>query len=665
MSHDIDEQKWGLVGYRPERRTHYRAPITLEFFWYIFAIFFLKDWIMSAVDSYPYAYSIIASAGVLSGAFLAIRRPNTFTSFVANTRGASLSLRTIITFFGLITFVLLIVFLGGLRRIPWTDDNLLGLGLGCQSQGTVFIESATRVTMAPPTHTPLWAMVEEEGLLTVLALSLIILVSTIAVCATTWGPQKYRSVPLLAKEKVLVFGSFVGVDVLLFLACRQPAFLTLKTAWGTCALSLCLGVIGSGIQDVQSVSTKNETSRQSSPWHVNRGRRRYAFIVCILILAGVITNFVLQAKIAPLAKSSSSVALSSVSRSMQDATVAMEDGHYYQHHGIDWAALHRALRFDLRLGEVKQGGSTITQQLAKNLYLQNNDRSLWRKVEDIALAVKMERMLSKRSILELYLNTIDYGMGQHGIVAASEYYFHKVPTQLTVAESACLVGMVPDPMHEHLDPRRVTEGERTALGRMVFFFPRRYSLTSVDDAMAIPLDRLMYPFKDAWDRGATETIPAVWHGVGFYYFADPGEPTDINNVAACLKPELGAFLDDARHHFRLTGIDHLGVYADRPMRQSSATISAHAYGQAIDISGFRFADGTRVRVADHDEPGVAQRLAPIETMLKRHFDIVVDWRDDPLRHQTHFHCEVQGPRYTTQFKPSAIKRTQRLAAGFS
>lgn len=446
----------------------------------------------------------------------------------------------------------------------------------------------------------------------------------------------------------------VGIIVLggLFLeGLHGAAFMTASTLPGTLAYASAIAAIR-----VAAFPQVPPAASRKAP----RSRRVAAGIVPFFLAAAVATftlHEMLAPAVAPLMWASSvgesSVALSSVSIPMQDATIAMEDGHFYQHHGFDFIAMHRALRRDLRDGRIEQGGSTITQQLAKNLFL-TNDRTIWRKIEEAAYTVELEHDLSKRRILELYLNVVDYGMGQHGIGPASQYYFHQDPSQLTAAESACLVGMVPDPMHERVDPQRVAEGEETALSRMAYFFPQRYSQAAVDDAMAIPLDRLMYPFKDAWDRGATDAIPGTWHGVGFYFFADPDEPSDIDNVAPSLKPELAAFLDDARRRSHLTGIDHLGVFNDRPMRQSQTALSAHAFGQAIDISGFRFADGSHVMVKDHTDARDLPKIEEMEALLKKHFDIVVDWRDDPLRHQTHFHCEVRGPRPTTPREPSSL-----------
>jgi hypothetical protein len=328
---------------------------------------------------------------------------------------------------------------------------------------------------------------------------------------------------------------------------------------------------------------------------------------------------------------------------MHDATVAMEDRHFYSHHGLDWEALHRALRVNLRAGEIRQGGSTITQQLAKNLFL-TNERTFGRKIKEAALALEMERQLPKERILELYLNTIHYGMGQHGIKAAARHYFHKTPAELTLAESAVLVGLVPKPPQQELDLEELAQGRRTALARIALRWSNRYTQTDIEKAAQIPLDRLMYPFKNAWDRGATEHIPPVWQQVSFYAFVSEEIPASIPYVSSVLKWRLAQFLKEARRRHKVVGIDHLGVYADRPVRGSKAVLSAHAFGQAIDIAGFRFADGSHVRVKEHADPRVARRLAPLAALLRRHFDVVLDWQNEPKRHHDHYHAEVKGKR---------------------
>jgi membrane peptidoglycan carboxypeptidase len=199
------------------------------------------------------------------------------------------------------------------------------------------------------------------------------------------------------------------------------------------------------------------------------------------------------------------VRLADVSQPMQDATVAMEDGHFYSHHGFDWPSIGHALSVNVQQGRVVLGGSTITQQLAKNLFL-TKDRTVWRKIQEAAYTVELEHDLSKNRILEVYLNTIDYGYGCHGVTVAARYFFHETPAQLTLAQSAILVGIVPDPPKPDLklqrlgrpqfeDLTKLEEGEQTALGRMVYFFPQRYSYPQIVIVEDMPLRTIVCPQK--------------------------------------------------------------------------------------------------------------------------------------------------------------------------
>jgi len=457
----------------------------------------------------------------------------------------------------------------------------------------------------------------------------------------------------------IALGTLYG---LLAIAPIHAPFETTSSVPGTWVFALSVASLGiaAAPKHQPKQRTFNVQSDNSSRKRMTSQFRMGLFVALIITIIGVEYSF--HRRVVRQSQERVTVSLFSVSKAMQDATIAMEDGHFYSHHGFDWIAMHRALRVDMREGRVEQGGSTLTQQLAKNLFL-SNDRTLWRKVQEAAYTAELEHDLSKQRILELYLNTIDYGMGQHGIKQAAAYYFHKAPAQLTLPESALLVGLVPHPPQTpaEFNDGRLSQGEQTALGRIAFFFPKQYSQAETEAAGQVPLDHLIYPDKDASDRGAMDIIPATWHGVGFYFFASPDEAGEIDHVSASLKPALAAFLDEAHSKYGLKGLDHLGVYNDRPMRQSQTTISAHAFGQAIDISGFRFKDGSHVLVSDHADPKVTVRLAPLEALLKKHFPVVVDWRDDPLRHQTHFHCEVRGPRN----KAPAFQATNLLAAALS
>jgi len=144
------------------------------------------------------------------------------------------------------------------------------------------------------------------------------------------------------------------------------------------------------------------------------------------------------------------------------AVIAIEDRRFYQHRGVDLSGLFRAVRANLTAGRVVQGGSTLTQQLAKNLFL-NNERSFRRKAQEVVLALWLERAFSKREILALYLSRVYFGAGAFGVEAASERYFDKPARDLSLHEAALLAGLLKAP--SRLNPARQTEAaaERTRL----------------------------------------------------------------------------------------------------------------------------------------------------------------------------------------------------------
>ena len=142
------------------------------------------------------------------------------------------------------------------------------------------------------------------------------------------------------------------------------------------------------------------------------------------------------------------------------AFVAIEDRRFFSHFGIDPIGLIRAAAANVLRRGVSQGGSTITQQLAKNLFL-TQERTLWRKMQEVVLALWLERRFSKTEILELYLNRVYFGSGAYGVEAAAQRYFGKPAREVKVAEAAMLAGVVKSP--SRLAPSRNPEGaERRA-----------------------------------------------------------------------------------------------------------------------------------------------------------------------------------------------------------
>lgn len=151
------------------------------------------------------------------------------------------------------------------------------------------------------------------------------------------------------------------------------------------------------------------------------------------------------------------VKLAQVSPHFIDALLATEDRRFYSHPGVDFIAMGRAVARDVRHGKLLEGGSTLTQQLARNVFL-SNERSLKRKVREAVLAMKLEQELSKDQILEMYINNTYFGEGAYGIAAASEIYFNKKPSQLTVDEAAMLAGLPQAP--SFLSPFNNPEGAK-------------------------------------------------------------------------------------------------------------------------------------------------------------------------------------------------------------
>lgn len=164
------------------------------------------------------------------------------------------------------------------------------------------------------------------------------------------------------------------------------------------------------------------------------------------------------------------VPLSRISPLLRRAVVVAEDANFYSHHGVDWLATKAAVETDIEKKRWRLGGSTITQQLAKNLYL-SPARTPWRKLREIAIASMIDRRLSKRRILELYLNSIEWGERIYGAEAASLHYFGHPASALSPREAAQLAAMIPAP--RRFDPRRPSRRLERRTARILLAIERR------------------------------------------------------------------------------------------------------------------------------------------------------------------------------------------------
>ena len=147
------------------------------------------------------------------------------------------------------------------------------------------------------------------------------------------------------------------------------------------------------------------------------------------------------------------VPLSRISPNLRQAVVAAEDASFFTHEGFDWEGIKDAALYNFEAGKLKRGGSTITQQLAKNLYL-SSERSLLRKAREALITRSLEQHLTKERILELYLNVAEWGHDVYGAEAAARHHFKKSSRDLTADEAAWLAAVLPAP--RRYDPIRKT-----------------------------------------------------------------------------------------------------------------------------------------------------------------------------------------------------------------
>jgi len=156
-----------------------------------------------------------------------------------------------------------------------------------------------------------------------------------------------------------------------------------------------------------------------------------------------------------------------ISNNLKRALIASEDAKFVEHEGFDWDGIQKAYEKNLIKGKIVAGGSSISQQLAKNLFL-STKRSPWRKMEEIVITVMLEAVMEKQRIFEIYLNIIEWGEGVFGAESAAQHYFQTNASQLTAIQAASLAAMVPNPRYydKHRTARGLAKKTEIILARM-------------------------------------------------------------------------------------------------------------------------------------------------------------------------------------------------------
>ena len=207
------------------------------------------------------------------------------------------------------------------------------------------------------------------------------------------------------------------------------------------------------------------------------------FMLCLLVLIGIgafygykgyemyetaLKNMPVKEKVESIQAKKNYTKIEDMPEDYKKAVVAVEDRRFYLHNGIDAIAIFRAIITDIKAGELKEGGSTITQQLAKNIYF-TQERKLTRKIAEVFMAYEIEKECEKYEILELYLNTSYFGDGYYCVGDAVNGYFNKKPIEMTLYESTLLAGIpnAPSVYAPTKNPDLATQRQRQVLGKMV------------------------------------------------------------------------------------------------------------------------------------------------------------------------------------------------------
>ncbi len=294
------------------------------------------------------------------------------------------------------------------------------------------------------------------------------------------------------------------------------------------------------------------------------------------------------------------VKLDQVPAIVQNAVIAAEDRKFFQHGGIDPLGIARATWADVRHKGATQGGSTITQQYVKQVYV-GSDPTLWRKLREAVIAIKLERKLDKRQILERYLNTVYFGRGAYGIQAASRTWFDKDVSQLGLQEAAYLVGLIRSPSAGDVvaDPDLAYELRRFVLQAMVE--TKAITPAQMGEVEATKLESYV---AERTEIDSDVALPGI--GVEYYvqYVRQQLEKTYSEDfvlrqglrVQTSLDPDL-----QRRAYEAVYGL------LDEPGDPAGALVAINQDGQVVAMVGGRDWDESEVNLAVGDEGGGSGR----------------------------------------------------------
>lgn len=227
-------------------------------------------------------------------------------------------------------------------------------------------------------------------------------------------------------------------------------------------------------------------------------------------IRGCMTTRMYQVELCPGSKNY--VPLKQIAPILQKTIILTEDSNFWNHKGFDWDSIEKNAREGWQTGVFKRGGSTITQQLAKNMFL-TKDRTFIRKGLEAIITDRIEHTLTKKEILERYLNVVEFGKNIYGVKAASKYYFKKSPAELTTVEAAFLAMVLPNPVKysQSYYRKELTSFARKRLTRIVEDLYRYHRISEEEYNSAISQVGYFFqpepPPDDLWLQG--EDVPTL------------------------------------------------------------------------------------------------------------------------------------------------------------
>jgi monofunctional biosynthetic peptidoglycan transglycosylase len=204
----------------------------------------------------------------------------------------------------------------------------------------------------------------------------------------------------------------------------------------------------------------------------------YTSLPDVRLMKGCLTTEMFHVQLCP--QSSTYARLNQISPNLKHAILLSEDAGFYSHHGFDWDSIESSAEKDWREHKFARGGSTITQQLVKNVFL-SKDKTIVRKIREFILTYRVEQNFKKDEILEKYLNVVQFGKNLFGARAGAKFYFQKDPGSLNVVESAFLAMLLPNP-EKYSTSYHKGQLTRYARSRIVDLTRKLHSVGRIDDA---------------------------------------------------------------------------------------------------------------------------------------------------------------------------------------